>query len=77
MIFNFISFPVFIVSLAIGLLFVYAIGPETKKVYIYPNPENIDKVLFKDKADNCFSFEAVEVECPTDESKIHSVPIQE
>jgi hypothetical protein len=51
-------------------------GPDNRIVYIYPSPENIDKILFKDKADNCFNFEKVEVECPTDPSKISTIPIQ-
>jgi hypothetical protein len=74
--FNYISLPIFFVSLAIGLFFVYIIGPNKKTIYIYPSPENIDKILFKDKADNCFSFNKEEVECPTDPSKISSIPIQ-
>ena len=40
------------------------------------NPENLDRVLFKDKADNCFSFTSEEVECPSDETKIRSYNIQ-
>jgi hypothetical protein len=51
-------------------------GPETKTIYIYPTPENVDKVLFKDKADNCFYFNQEEVKCPKDESKISTIPIQ-
>ena len=47
-----------------------------KKVLIYPSPENVDKVLFKDNADNCFYFNQLEVKCPTDKSKISSIPIQ-
>ncbi len=47
-----------------------------KKILIYPSPENIDKVLFKDNADNCFYFKQVDVSCPSDESKITSIPIQ-
>jgi hypothetical protein len=43
---------------------------------IYPSPENVDKILFKDKADNCFSFEETEVECPRDDSLISRIPIQ-
>ena len=39
-------------------------------------PENVDKVLFKDKADNCFLFKEEEVECPTDSSLISNIPIQ-
>jgi len=76
MIFNYISFPVFIISFAIGIFFVYIWGADTKTIYIYPTPENVDKVLFKDKAKNCFYFEEEVVECPKDKSKISSIPIQ-
>ncbi len=76
MFFNYISLPVFLVSFAIGLFFIYVLGPEMKKIYIYPSPETVDKVLFKDKADNCFYFEEEIVECPKDESLIAKIPIQ-
>lgn len=76
MLLNYISIPVFIISFAVGLFFVYVLGPKMKKILIYPSPENVDKVLFKDKAENCFYFKPVEVTCPTDKSKITSIPIQ-
>jgi hypothetical protein len=76
MILEYISFRVFIISFAIGLFFVYIYGPEMKTIYIYPSPENIDKVIFKDKADNCFSFQANEVECPKNESILSKIPLQ-
>ena len=76
MIFEYISFPIFIISFAIGLFFVYIYGPEMKTIYIYPSPENIDKVIFKDKAENCFSFQANEVECPKNESILSKIPLQ-
>ncbi len=47
-----------------------------KKIYIYPSPENIDKILFKDKAENCFYFNEEYVECPKDKSLISKIPIQ-
>jgi len=64
------------VSFAIGLFFVYIYGPETKTIFIYPSPENINKVIFKDKADNCFTFEAHEINCPKNETLISKIPIQ-
>ena len=73
---NYISLPVFLMSFAIGIFFVYVLGPELKTILIYPSPENVNKVLFKDNADNCFSFNPVEVECPNDASLISSLPIQ-
>jgi hypothetical protein len=76
MLLNYISIPVFLVSFAIGLFFVYILGPEMKTVFIYPSPENVDKVLFKDKADNCFSFKEEVVDCPKDESLISKIPMQ-
>jgi hypothetical protein len=73
---NYISLPTFFISFAIGLLFIYLIGPEMKTIYIYPSPENVDKILFKDKADNCFYFEEENVECPKDRNLISKIPIQ-
>ncbi len=76
MIFRYISLPIFIISFAIGLFFIYVLGPEVKTIYIYPTPESVNKVLFKDKAENCFYFDEEIVDCPKDETQISSVPIQ-
>jgi hypothetical protein len=76
MLLNYISIPIFLVSFAIGLFFVYILGPEMKTVFIYPSPENVDKVLFKDKADNCFLFKEEIVDCPKDKSLISKIPMQ-
>lgn len=76
MLLNYISLPVFLISFAIGILFIYLMGPEIKSIYIYPSPENVDKVLFKDKADNCFYFEEEYLECPKDDNLISKIPMQ-
>ena len=76
MILDNISLPIFLISFAIGLFFTYVMGPDMKVVHVYPTPENVHRILFKDNADNCFQFKQVIVECPQDKSKISTVPIQ-
>jgi len=76
MIFQFISLKVFLVSLAVGLLFVYLSNPEPTIVYVYPTPDNVGHVEYKDQADTCFQFEAEEVNCPSNKSNLKKIPIQ-
>lgn len=76
MLLNYISLPIFLASFAVGLFFIYILGPKMKTIYIYPSPENVDKILFKDKADNCFYFEEEIVECPKEVSLLSRIPIQ-
>ena len=76
MIFRFVSLPVFLISVAIGLFFVYLSQPSPTTIYVYPTPDNINKVQYKDKADNCFQFETQEVRCPSDKTTIKPIPVQ-
>ena len=73
---KFISVPIFILSLAIGLFVVYITAPKAQVIYVYPNPDNEDKVTFQDKADNCFQFKARTVNCPSNTNKIKNYKIQ-
>jgi hypothetical protein len=74
---KYIDLRLFLISLAVGVLLVYVYQPTPTIIYVYPTPDNVDKLLFKDKAENCFRFEANEVKCPTDASQISTVPVQE
>ena len=76
MIFSFISLKVFLLSMAIGLLFVYLSNPEPTFIYVYPTPSNAGRIEYKDKASNCFHYKAEEIKCPTDTSIIKTIPIQ-
>lgn len=74
--FQYIKLNVFIVSLAFGLFAVYITMPDTRKIYVYPTPDNIDVLQYKDKTNTCFKFNQNEVACPKDSSKIAKIPIQ-
>ena len=43
---KFISVPVFIISLTIGLFLAYITAPNPGVIYVYPNPDNIDKIQY-------------------------------
>ena len=74
--FKYIKLNVFIISLAFGLFAVYITMPDLRKIYVYPTPENIDILQYKDKSNTCFKYKQTEVECPTNEAEIAKIPIQ-
>lgn len=73
---KYISLPVFLSSFAIGLFFIYIIGPESKTIYIYPSPDNYLKTQYKDVSNQCFQFKPLETECPINPFTIKSIPVQ-
>ena len=70
-----INIKVFLISLLIGLLFMY-LDNGKKDVYVYPTPSNIDEIEFKDKADNCFEYSLEKVKCPSNKAEINNIPLQ-
>jgi len=73
---KYISLPIFIISLAVGLFVVYIFGPDMKKIYVYPTPDNVGKIQYKDKAENCFVYESTELPCPSNPADIKTIPVQ-
>lgn len=73
---KYINIKVFLISLAAGLLFVYLSSPDPTVIYVYPTPDNVNKIKYKDKADNCFKFIANEVNCPNNKNDIKTIPLQ-
>ena len=74
--FKYVKLNVFIISLALGLFAVYITMPDTRKIYVYPTPENIDVLQYKDKTDTCFQFKQNEVDCPKNDNEITKIPVQ-
>lgn len=67
---KYINIPVFIISLAIGILYVCTVVPDMRKITVYPTPDNIDIVQYKDSAGACFKYKQKDTKCPVDSSKI-------
>lgn len=76
MITKFIDFKIFIISLAIGFFLVYINQEKQTVIYVYPTPDNIDKIAYKDKASNCYTFTSQEVTCPKNEKLVKNIPYQ-
>jgi len=74
---KYLSLPIFLISFALGLFFVYILGPESKTIYIYPNPQNYMNIQYKDSVDQCFEFKPVETNCPINPLSLKTVPIQQ
>ena len=73
---KYINLPVFIISFAIGIFFVYIMLGDMRTIYIYPSPENSELMIYRDKASQCFAFEQKTVECPMNPMDISRIPTQ-
>ena len=74
--FKFINIPVFLLSLAFGIFAVYITIPKNRKILVYPTPENVLLLQYRDKTNTCFSFKQTEVTCPKNEGEISKIPAQ-
>jgi hypothetical protein len=73
---KYINIPLFFISFLFGLFAMYITMPDTRKIFIYPTPENVAILQYRDKTDTCFSFKEKVVECPSDEKDITKIPVQ-
>lgn len=76
-VFKFIDARFFLLSLVIGLFAVYISMPDLRTIYVYPTPENVSILQYKDKTGTCFSFSQEEVTCPTDPNEVSKLPVQQ
>ena len=73
---QYISFKVFVLSFIVGLIFLYLLGPQTKTIIVFPTPDNMGKIQYKDKAGTCFHYNAKNVSCPSNKEEISQIPSQ-
>lgn len=72
---KYINIPIFILSLAVGIFFVYIYQGDKRVIYVYPKPDNVDYIQYKDAAGTCFNVKQANVKCPKD-SEITKIPAQ-
>jgi hypothetical protein len=67
----------FFMAFGIGLLACYIMAPKRDVVVKFPSPYNAGKIVYRDKADTCYTYQAEKQACPMDRSLIKSQPIME
>jgi hypothetical protein len=74
---RFINIPVMAVSFALGVFAVYFLSQNQQRViYVYPTPDNLDAIQYKDNTDTCFTVKQTPMRGPADASKISKIPAQ-
>ena len=73
---KYVNVPAFILSLAFGLFAVYITAEDARKIYVYPTPENVQLLQYRDKTGTCFNYKQTKVNCPKDAKDISKVPAQ-
>lgn len=76
MFFKYVDFRIFLISFAVGALYIYMTEEYKQVIIIHPTPDNYDQYQFKDKTGNCFSYEMKEIKCPSDKNLIQNIQIQ-
>jgi len=73
---KYINIPLFVSGFCIGIICVYLLRSGSRVIYVYPTPENVDVIQYKDKAGVCFRPTEKSVTCPNDKTKIKQVEPQ-
>lgn len=71
---TYINFPVFVVSLCIGFIFIHLSKVETETIFVYPTPDNAGNIEYKDRVGNCFVYRSRKVNCP--KTGVKNIPVQ-
>lgn len=73
---KFINIPILIIAFAIGVFYIYVNTSPARKIIVYPGPDNLDKILYRDKSESCFTYEQEKVKCPANKDNIFQIPTQ-
>ena len=65
----------FILGIVIGVIGVFFVKPTKNIIYKYPTPESSAKTVYKDKNGVCYKYNAKEVDCDKNESRLKDFPL--
>jgi hypothetical protein len=73
---KYFKFRYFLISFSIGILYIYITNEYKKVIIMYPNPDNINKYTYIDKANNCFNYRLNERECPKKSNEYINIEVK-
>lgn len=74
--FNKLEFLPFLLGLAGGIFFVYILKPSAVVVMRYPNLDNAEHTVYRDRNGTCFKYDVKQVDCDKVEDRIKPYPLQ-
>ena len=73
---NHLEFFPFVMGLMVGLFIVYILKPSPLVITKYPNLENTESVIYKDRNGTCFKYETRTIDCDKAEDRLKPYPLQ-
>jgi len=73
---NHLEFFPFLIGLTIGIFCVYILKPSPVVIHKFPNLENTEEIIYRDRNGTCFQYESKKVECDKVEDRIKPYPLQ-
>lgn len=64
-----------VIGIVIGIIGILFIKPSKNVIHKYPTPETAGKLVYKDKNGVCYKYNAKQVECDKNESRLKDFPI--
>ena len=71
-----LHWPAFLISMTLGLMYIYVAEAPKKRIVTNPTPFNAGQVVYKDKGNNCYVFRATEVSCDDEKTKYKTQKLQ-
>jgi hypothetical protein len=62
-------------GIVIGIIIIFFVKTDKNVVRKYPTPDNCGKLVYKDKNGVCYKYNAKQVDCDKNETRLKDFPI--
>jgi len=67
---EYIDFNILVLTICIGILYIYITSKHPEYIIKYPTPFNIGKIKYVDINNNCYKYTIAETKCPNNKAHI-------